>query len=126
MKPSTKKFLIKLNKDILAISMISFVVLFFLELIKPKFVIAYINLNYILLLCLASGIFAVLFEDQTQIEENNIDNSETEKIGKSMLLIFSIATFIFIMFFTRDLGAWGVLVGLIGGLVAFLLGLTLG
>ncbi|MFH1564969.1 MAG: hypothetical protein ABIC82_03915 [bacterium] len=121
MNLSAKNFLIQFNKDIFTVSIISFVVLFFLELIKPKFVIAYINLNYVLLLCLITGIFIVFFEKQIPAE-NLPDES---KIKKSILLTISIMVFIFIMFFTYDLGMWSILISLVGGVVAFLLGLTL-
>lgn len=120
MKPPTKNFLIQFNKDIFAISMVSFVALFFLELIRPKFVIAYINLNYVLLLCLLSGIIAVIFEKE------NAEAGNREKIGIDVLLIFSVITFVFIMFFTRDLGVWGALISFVGAAVVFLLGLNLG
>ncbi|MFH1187884.1 MAG: hypothetical protein V1688_03420 [bacterium] len=123
MKQTSKNFLVQFNKDVFTVSMISFVALFLLELIKPKFVIAYINLNCVLLLCLMTGIFTVLFEKQTQAEENNVNNPN--KDARGVLLVLSIITFVFIMFFTYDLGMWGVLISFGGGMVAFLLGLTL-
>lgn len=122
MKLSTKNFLTKLNKDIFTISMVSFVALFFLEMIKPKFVIAYINLNYVLLLCLVTGIFTVLVEEEKPAESL----TEKNKISKNMLVAMSVIVFVFIMFFTYDLGIWGALIGFVGAFVAFLLGLTLG
>jgi hypothetical protein len=128
MKLSTKIFLTKLNKDIFAISAISFVILFFMELIKPKFVIAYINLNYILLLSLLSGIFIIFFDgdsgqgDLSEAEDTAVKQKE---VSFFTLLFLSIVTFAFIMIFTWDLGVWGFLVSLVGGLVVFLLELAL-
>lgn len=128
MKSTAKNFLTKLNKDIFTISTISFVILFFIELIKPKFVIAYINLNYILLICLLTGIFIIFFEDDTQ--KKDLENKEEiidkhKEVNLLTLLFLSIITFAFIMVFTWDLHAWGFLISLVGGLVVFLLELVL-
>jgi peptidoglycan/LPS O-acetylase OafA/YrhL len=116
-----KKFLIKLNRDIFIISLASLAIFFFIEQIKPKFVMAYLNLNHLLLICLISGIIATLFEEPA----NEKKLEQQQKVGFSILLILSIITFIIIMVFVWDLGAWGALVALAGGIVVFLLGKTL-
>lgn len=123
MKQDTKMFLEKFNRDIFSISAISFVALFFIELIKPKFVIAYINLNYVLLLSLLSGIFIIFFEDENEATEEDAQNKKS--VGFFVLLLLSIIAFIFIMFFTWDLRVWGFLISLTGGLVVLLLELVL-
>jgi len=120
MKLSAKQLVVHLNKDIFTISAISFIVFFFIELIKPKFVIAYLNLSYLLLICLLSGIFAILNkgEDKEEVEEE-------EKMSVRKLLLLSIVIFIFLMLFLAKLGGWGILISLTGGLVVFLLGVIL-
>ena len=55
-----KEFFIRLTHDVFVISLVTFIVYFFADVIKPGLVTNYINLNMLLLFVIASGIGAVL------------------------------------------------------------------
>jgi len=119
MKIINKFFLTKLNEDIFTISAITFIAFFFIEQIKSKFVIAYINLNHILLICLITGIFAILSDKEENPEKKQ------EKTSIYWLLLISAVIFLFLLVFLLKIGIWGVLISFAGGLVSFLLGQTI-
>lgn len=58
-----RQLFIQTIKDIFIISLITFIVFFFLDLIKQGFVINYVNINIVLLVCILSGIISVLVYD---------------------------------------------------------------
>ena len=136
MEQSIKNLLIRLNKDIFAISAVSFAIFVLLEWIKPKFVIGYLNINYILLICLVSGILAVLNDEpaeeksafasaDTKVmtdEKAAADKKNVKRVSSGLLVILSLIVFAVIAVLLRGLGWWGVIVAVAGALVSFLLG----
>lgn len=52
--------MLKYFYDLYYFSLLLWLSLFFLELIWPRIVLAYFNLNYLLIFCVFSGIFLVL------------------------------------------------------------------
>lgn len=108
----------KLNQDIFTVSLITFILLFFIELLSPKFVIAYIDLNKILLITLITGSLYIYNN-----EENKAGDKESLKL--SVIIGFSIITFLFILALANSLNFISILLAVVGGLVTFTLGKTL-
>lgn len=62
------QFFRRLVHDVFAISLVTFVVYFFADVIKPGLVTNYINLNMLLLFVIASGIATVLTDQEKKVE----------------------------------------------------------
>lgn len=122
MKPTNQKLLLKFINDVFVVSLFTFVILFFLETIKPKIVIAYFNLNYLLLFCLIAG-GLMLFIDKEPESENKIENKTVAE--KRQLGLFSLICFLILLTFLWSLEFWGWLISLIGGITVWLIGIAI-
>ncbi len=61
-------FFHRIAHDVFVIALVTFVVYFFADIIKPGLVTNYINLNALLLFVIASGIATVLTNDTGSVE----------------------------------------------------------
>lgn len=55
-----KDLTVEIAKDIFKISGISYVIFFILDFLNPGFVVNFLNLNLILIICIISGIITAL------------------------------------------------------------------
>ncbi|MBT4277267.1 hypothetical protein HOD96_00760 [Candidatus Falkowbacteria bacterium] len=55
-----KKFTLDILQDVFYISLVSFFIFIVIEIIRPRFVTAYVNMNALLIVVIVSGIIVVL------------------------------------------------------------------
>jgi len=59
MKDNNKKFIFGVLSDIFYVSLVSYLIFVILELVNPRFISAFINLNALLTIALITGIITV-------------------------------------------------------------------
>lgn len=109
-----KKNLFVIIRDLFLTGFILFFVLAGLELIKPKIVLNYINLDLYLLLLLFIGAVSIML---------NADSDTAKPIlsfyDYLTILLFAVLIGVGTIFFLKDLGFLSILVGLIGTSVSY-------
>ncbi|MCU0679893.1 MAG: hypothetical protein MUF50_01125 [Planctomycetes bacterium] len=61
MSNKIKQYIFLISRELFFFSSLAWLIFFILEVIWPQIVLAYFNLNYLLLLCLLSGLFSLFF-----------------------------------------------------------------
>ncbi|MEA2089107.1 MAG: hypothetical protein U9O55_04720 [Patescibacteria group bacterium] len=59
-KPEIKIFFLKILSDVFYISLITFILFAMFEMLRPRFVSAYFNLNALLMIVLITGIITII------------------------------------------------------------------
>jgi len=109
-----KNFILLIIRDLFLASFALFVIFSFLEIVKPKIILNYLNLDIFLLVLLVLGIITVLYYEPA------------EKVGKklnfldySTICLFSILVGILCLYLTRAIGWLSILVGIISAVICF-------
>ncbi|MFC1598740.1 hypothetical protein ACFL2U_01905 [Patescibacteria group bacterium] len=109
----SKNFLV-IIRDLFVAFFILFIIFSVLELIKPKIVLNYINLDLFLVILFLLGIVVILFFPQ---EKKN--TKKLHFLDYSMISLFSILVGILLFYLTRELGLLNILVGLAGFIICY-------
>ena len=114
MKLLDNKNLLIIIRDLFVAFFILFIVFSVLELIKPRIVLNYINLDLFLIVLFLLGITVILFFPQQKKQSKKL-----HFLDYSTIFLFSILVGIFTFYLTRELGLLNIMVGLIGFIISY-------
>ena len=106
-------------RDLFLASFLLLVIFSFLEIIKPKIILNYLNFNIFFLVVIFLGVITVLFYEP---EKNEI--KKLKILDYSTIILFSILVGIFCFYLTRSIGWLSILVGLVSAIILYFLILT--
>ncbi|MCX6743248.1 MAG: hypothetical protein NT116_03345 [Candidatus Parcubacteria bacterium] len=115
---SDKKFqnAIKLIiRDLFVASFLLLVIFSFLEIIKPKIILNYLNFNVFFLAILILGVITILYFEPEPKEVKKLNF-----LDYSAIILFSILVGIFCFYLTRGIGWLSVLVGIASIIICYL------
>ena len=113
-KSQAKIFFCHLFKDIFQISLLCFLFSIILEKIKPGIISSYINIIWLILLIVLSGIGALYFN------KYSLDSKKVIKRKFLVSSLFGCLAFIFIIAFMWDYGVWTYVCAGFGGFAVYL------
>jgi len=109
-----KEFL-KFIRNIFTIGFVLFVIFIIMELIKPKIVVTYINLNWCLAVILILGIISVLLYTPEKKEPRKL-----KFLDYSTIILFSLIIGLFVFYLIKGIGLMSILVGVISAIISYL------
>ena len=101
-------------RDLFVASFLLLVIFSFLEIIKPKIILNYLNFNIFFLVVIFLGVITVLFYEP---EKNGI--KKLKILDYSTIILFSILVGIFCFYMTRGIGWLSVLVGIVSIIICY-------
>ncbi len=110
---NNKIFLLSL-KYLFLILFILFIVFSFFELLKPRIITNYLDLNVYLLFLIFLGVITVLFQPQQQSETKSLNFFDYFTI-----FLFSVLIGLAIYYFIQTAGFISILVGIAGSVIAY-------
>lgn len=119
--------LIEFNHELFTTLLVTYLVLLLIEMIWPASVTAYLNLNYLLGIVIATGVATAIFNEEPNEEpkpklEFSIENGNIT-LSKDLIFIaiFSIGGTGIIYYKTREIGKISIAISILGG---FLIAMT--
>jgi hypothetical protein len=101
-------------RDLFVASFILFIIFSFLEIIKPKIILNYLDLNIYFLVMILFGLVTIIYfkPEPKEIKHLNF-------LDYSAIILFSILIGILSFYLTRTIGWLSILVGLIGAVICY-------
>jgi len=109
-----KKSCLIIIRDLFVAIFIVFIIFSFLELIKPRIILNYINLDLLLLVLLVLGVVVILFFPQEKKIQKKL-----HFLDYSTIFLFSCLIGILLFYLTRELGMLNILIGLVGFIICY-------
>jgi len=111
---SIKNIFIIILRDIFIAAYVLFIVLTFLELIKPKLVTNYFNLSYGFVVLIVLGYLVIILNPLKDKKRNKI-----KILDQIIIILFSILIGILIFHLTFQLGLIGILIGIAAFIICY-------
>lgn len=109
-----KKNIFILVRELFIIMFVLFIIFSMLEIIKPKIVINYINLDWFLLILIILGFIAVFFSPHKDQK-----NKKLEFLEHSAIILFSIVIGILFFILTSAIGILALLIAIISIIITY-------
>ena len=110
-----KKTLLIIIRDLFLVAFVLLIVFSFMELLKPRIITNYLNLDIYLLILLLLGIISISFYSQEKKEISRL-----KLLDYSTIILFSILVGILIFYLIREIGVLSMLVGIISAIICYL------
>jgi hypothetical protein len=115
-KPETKNLILEIIRDLFFGSLALLVIFSFMEIIKPRIVLNYINLDIFLLLVIVLGVITVIFY-QTQPKQA----VKFKFWGKLAVILISVLIGIASVYLAKNIGYLSILVGIATAIISYYL-----
>lgn len=117
-KNNTVTNIIKLNHELFSTLLVSYLILLLIENIWEASVSAHLNLNYLLLTTILSGVIAVLTISDDMAESESVETTTKEYI---FILLAGLAGAVIIWYKTQDIGRISYIISIISGILIVML-----
>jgi len=109
-----KNLILTIIRDLFLAAFALLIVFTFLEIVKPKIILNYLNFDIFLLLVLILGIITILYYEPAEKAGQKL-----KFLDYSTICLFSILVGILCLYLTRAIGWLSILVGLVSAVICF-------
>lgn len=110
-----KNVLAVISRDLFLTLFVLFFIFSFLELLKPRIITNYINLDIFLFILVLSGVFTIIFFPQAAKISQKL-----KFYDYSTIILFSVLIGILIFYLSRGIGLLSFLVGIVSAIITYL------
>jgi hypothetical protein len=109
-----KNLILLIIRDLFLAAFVLLIVFTFLEIVKPKIILNYLNLDIFLLVVLILGIITILYYEPAEKAGQKL-----KFLDYSTICLFSILVGILCLYLTRAIGLLSILVGIVSAVICF-------
>jgi NADH:ubiquinone oxidoreductase subunit 2 (subunit N) len=112
-KQETKDFIFAVIRYLFLFCSVLFVIFSFAELVKPRIILSYLNLDVFLLILIILGALSILMSSSAK------PSQKLEFLDHSAIILFSILFGILILYLARNLGLLCILLGIASAIICY-------
>ncbi len=110
-----KLFLSTIIRDLFLLAFILFIIFSFLEILKPRIILNYLNLDFYLFILILLGVITIFFHPQEEKKAK-----ELKLLEYTTIVLLSVLVGILIFYLTRGIGVLSILIGIVSAVICYL------